>query len=471
MRSLVCSAAFAALIGCGERPPVVTPDAGEELGIASSEQIVAWEGQTRFVTVLSSASGEPLDGATVSVEDPAGPLELIDQRCAGTRCAVVLRVRDQSANTGAAIPPPIDGRDAFLRVVLPDAPDLRTLLRVMPLDTIGGGGTEPLRTSGVRLASSADMAGGTAYAGEAGGEPIRWVVFGDARFAGSLDVSATGEAAFGGGHAGGAAAAAGGGPSGGGAGEGGAGGGGGGGAEPGEPGDGAADEPGAGGAGGVAGDPACVLDFFETACGGGGGGGAAGAGGAGGGALVIVSLGELDLSAATLRASGGDGATGGGGGGGGFVALAAPRWRPPMAVELGGGAGEGRGGAGGPGVLHVQAPGDAASGAVLGPAVDLASVPAITMESSITIGGAAAPGARVILEDREDGSSFEGTADASGAFSISVELAPGLNRFEVAAELDGARVRSWVGTSIDLDSPTPGVALPVGALIDVARVP
>lgn len=468
MRRIVWSAAFVALSSCGESP-VAPADAGEELGIASSAQIVAWEGQPRFVTVLSAATGELLDGATVTAEDPAGALEVIEQRCAGTRCAAVLRIRDLVPNTGAAIPPPIDGRDAYLRVTLPDGPGLRALLRVMPLDTISGGGTEPLRVGGARLASSASMAAGVTFAGQPGGEPIRWVIFGGARLAGTLDVSAAGPEPAAGGYAGGAAGAAASGARGGGAGEGGAGGGGGGGVEPGSAGAGPADEPDGGGAGGAAGTPECALDFAVAACGGGGGGGAEGPGGAGGGALAIVSLSELDLEGATLRSAGAGGSMGAGGGAGGLVALAAPRWRAPAVLEVPGGAGEGRGGAGGAGGVHLQIPG-ASTAAELGPAVDLAGVPAITGDAAIELTGVAAPGALVRVRV-QGGASAEATADGAGAFAVTIELAPGLNRMSITQELDGRVVRGWVGTSIELATETPGVALPSGASIDVARLP
>src|SRR5690606_7671736 len=150
------------------------------------------EGQQRFVTVLTAQSGESLDEATVEVADPSGPLSILEQRCAGDRCGVVLRVLDRVANTGEAIPPPIAGQDAYLIVRIPGASPQRALLRVMPLDTITGGGTEPLAVGGVRLASSADMAATTAFVGQPGGEPIRWVIFGQARLGGTIDVSGAG---------------------------------------------------------------------------------------------------------------------------------------------------------------------------------------------------------------------------------------------------------------------------------------
>lgn len=160
---------------------------------------------------------------------------------------------------------------------------------------------------------------------------------------------------------------------------------------------------------------------------------------------------------------------GGGGGAGGIVVLAAPIWRAPALLDVAGGAGEGRGGAGGAGGVHLQVPG-ASAAAELGPAVDLSAVPAITELAAIEIAGVAAPGARVRVS-AQGGASVEATADAAGAFMVSVELAPGLNRLSVTQELDGRVVRSWVGTSIELATETPGVALPSGALIDVARLP
>jgi hypothetical protein len=117
-------------------------------------------------------------------------------------------------------------------------------------------------------------------------------------------------------------------------------------------------------------------------------------------------------------------------------------------------------------VLHVQVPGDGPAGARAGPAIDVGSVPPITEQASITLAGRAAPDSLIAVEI-VDGASFDAVADPSGAFSIDVALSPGLNRLRVVQ--DGA-VRSWVGTSIELESMGAGNARPVGALIDVARL-
>lgn len=467
MRALATAALVLLALGC-DGPPPVTPeeDGGVSFGIASTAQIVAWEGQTRFVTVLTGQDGEPLEGATVEVADPSGPLQIVEQRCA-EQCAVVLRILDQAPNTGDAIPPPIAGKDALLNVRIPNAAPQRALLRVMPLDTITGGGAEPIAVGGVRLASSAAMTPGTTFVGRPAGEPIRWVIFGDAVFGGTIDVSASGVTAGPGGYDGGDAGGDGRGPGGGGAGASGAGAGGGGHATEGAAGAGPGGEAGGGGAGGPLDGAYCALDFFaDFGCGGSGGGGAEGEGGGGGGTLAIVSLATLDLEDATLRSVGGDGAGNGGGGAGGAIALAAPSLRAPT-VELTGGAGDGHGGAGGDGVLEVQAPDDAPAGARAGPAVDLESVPAIVDQSLLTLEGRAAPDAQVTVEI-VDGASVQGVADSTGAFSIAVELSPGLNRLRVVQ--DGT-VRSWVGTSIELESREAGSPRPVGALIDVAYLP
>src|SRR5690606_16833908 len=130
-------------------------------------------------------------------------------------------------------------------------------------------------------------------------------------------------------------------------------------------------------------------------------------------------------------------------------------------------AGEGRGGAGGGGVVHAQLPGALPDGAQAGPAVELDDVPAITDQEPMTLAGRAAPDSPIAGEIL-DGASFDTVAEPSGAFSIDVTLGPGLNRLRVVQ--DGA-IRSWVGTSIELESMGAGNARPIGALIDVARVP
>ncbi|HJL14363.1 MAG TPA: hypothetical protein RMH99_01835, partial [Sandaracinaceae bacterium LLY-WYZ-13_1] len=122
---------------------------------------------------------------------------------------------------------------------------------------------------------------------------------------------------------------------------------------------------------------------------------------------------------------------------------------------------------GGAGVLRVQVPGAAES---TGPAVGLDAVPAIADAATVTLAGTAPANARVVLERTSDGDRTEVVADATGAFSAEVALGEGLNRFRVLAGDDGAEVRSWVGTSIELER-RGDRTLPVGALVDVAWVP
>ncbi|MEQ8892162.1 MAG: hypothetical protein RLO52_47050, partial [Sandaracinaceae bacterium] len=181
---LVCAGLLGAL-GC-DGGPVEPPlgDSGPAVGIARTAQINAYEGQPRFVTVLDSGTGESLEGATVMADDV---FRIVAQRCAGTRCGVVLEVRDTRPNTGAAVPQPIDAQGHFLTVRPADGPDLRALVNVFPLDTISAGGGEPVRTGGVRLASGMNVTAGAMVIGDA---PLRWIVFGDATLAGTLHVSA-----------------------------------------------------------------------------------------------------------------------------------------------------------------------------------------------------------------------------------------------------------------------------------------
>ncbi len=468
MRRLVYLALL--LAGCDSGTTVMPmPDSGPLLGIASTAQIVAWEGQGRFVTVLSRETGESLEGATVSAADPSGPLEVVDQRCTGTRCGVVLAIHDQIRNTGHAVPAPIDAAMAYLAVQRPGDPELRALLQVMPLDTIdGSSGT--LTTGGVRFASSAQMAAGT-FAGQPNGDPIRWVIFGDAQLGGTLDVSADGTSAGPGGYAGGAATTDGSGPGAGGAGGSGAGGGGGGFGTDGTAGQGAGGEPAGGGAGGAAnGDAACAFDFFaQGPCGGSGGGGGDDTGGGGGGALAIVTLGTLDLSGATLRSGGGAGSGGGGGGAGGAIAVSASAWQSPAGFDVTGGAGDTPGGAGGDGLVYVGVPTVTPSVGRQGAAVDLSTVPSITEQSPITLSGTAVPNATVIIETT-DGIRTQTTAGADGTFRLDVDLTPGLNRLRVIMDQGTGEERSWVGTSIELQR-RGTQTLPIGALVDIAYVP
>jgi hypothetical protein len=360
----------------------------------------------------------------------------------------------------------------------------RGLLGVRPLDTIANGGASPLMVRGNVFASSADTVAGSTFRGVAGAAPVRWILFGGATLRGTIDVSGEGAGGGAGGANGGAASASGEGAGGGAAGAGGAGAGGGGAREDGLAGaaaDGTPDGGGAGGVGDGTADTACTTTFEEEACGGSGGGGAAGEGGGGGGTLVIAALGPLDLSGATIRSAGADGVLGGGGGGGGNVLVASPALTATGATfDAAGGlggtqTGGGAGGAGGSGRIRVDAPNVALDPLTFaGPAVDLATVPALSDAPTITLTGRASPAANVAVYELDDAATtFDAIADATtGAFSIEVTLRPGLNRLAVRAEQDGVTVRSWVGTSFELEQiPELRLALPRGALIDVVYLP
>jgi hypothetical protein len=85
------------------------------------------------------------------------------------------------------------------------------------------------------------------------------------------------------------------------------------------------------------------------------------------------------------------------------------------------------------------------------------------------LGGRAAPDASVVIERMDDGARASGVADAGGMFAIEVALAAGLNRFRVFSDDGSGELRSWVGTSIEQERGAAGV-LPVGALVDIARI-
>ncbi len=237
------------------------------------------------------------------------------------------------------------------------------------------------------------------------------------------------------------------------------------------------------GTGGVGGDArdgrslGCLSNFSQSWCGGSGGGGGAGAGGAGGGALLLVSTVSLDLSNGPIVSRGGDGADGGGGGAGGSIIIGGPEVQLST-VDLAGGSGGDVGGAGSPGRLRVDSarltftPGDE-DNFYRGPAVDVLAAPAITNDEMVTFTGIAEPGTPIIMRDIVNaGPRFMTTTEDDGTFSVTATLTPGLNRFAVEADVDGARIRSWAGNNVEFgrlgDDLRP---LPLGATVDVAYVP
>jgi hypothetical protein len=471
---LVCTATLvlALVQACGgddTRPPM---DSGPVYTPAQALPQVAFEGQSRLAVELL-VLGEDLTGATIMPEDAGGPLEIIEQRCRGERCGVVLRVRDDRPNMGRPIPATIDSERHALIIEGSGGELYRAFMTVFPLDTIDNRGTMPLSVSGVVLASAAEATAGSMFRATALEAPVRWVVFGDATFAGTIDASAEGAEPYAGGDPGGVAGAAAAAPQGGAAGSAGAGAGGGGAALDGATGAGADGTPDTGGAGGTGdGEPilACADTLEAESCPNGAGGGATGEGGASGGTLLIASLGTLDLGG-ELRARGGDGASDGGGGAGGNVLVAAPSFAGGGTIDASGGLGDGNGGDGADGRVRVDGPGSFAD-AWTGPAVDVSAVESLSDASTVTLTGVAAPDASITVFDIEGGGGATATAGPDGSFSVDYPLTAGINRLGVEAESDGVRARSWVGTNIQLEMvPSLMQSLPRGATIDIVHLP
>ncbi len=409
-------------------------------------------------------------------------MELRDLRCVGSRCGLLLSIRDEAPNQGRPIPAPIDSRPVRVLVDGGDGgPPWQALLSVQPLDLLRNTSTsgEPVRvTASTIFASSASLDTGARWR-LAHPEPARWFVFGSASLSGEIDLRGgpASEAGPGGGQ-GGAPGAEAPGPGGG---AGGAGGGGGGYGAPG--GAGRAADGGTGGEGGAAwGEPAipCLSDPAARRCGGGGGGGGReGRGGGGGGSLLLVVLGDLDLSGARLRADGTAGEGGGGGGAGGAVHLAAWRITGFDAPSVAGGEGSratdgASGGQGGEGRLRLDTPEGgrpmASFSAWLGPAVDPREVPPFLESEEVLLRGRATPGSgRVQVGLRgSEAPLAEALVGADGAFEVRVRVPLGLARLWVRTE-GGAR--SWVGNALELETVEPGrPPLPVGALIDLVRL-
>ncbi len=469
---------LAALTACGNDPPGGSGDAGPSVRLARLTNAVAFEGQSRFVTELTATEGD-LTGATVSVPEDA-PLRLLEQRCVASRCGLLFEVLDGQANLGRPLPAPIDATQVRLQVEPADggAP-WQALLSVYPLDVLRNTSTSgeavPVRTP-MLMAARMELAAGASWRLEHEA-PARWFVFGDARLGGSIDASAAGPAAGPGGGAGGEPGADATGPGGGAAGPAGQGGGGGGHAQMGESGADAGGGP--GGQGGMAvGTPSvdCLGQPEQDRCGGGGGGGAAGSGGGGGGGLLLVVLGHLDAGGGRLLARGADGEGGGGGGAGGAIQVAAWSWTALEEIDVAGGAGGAgpggeQGGAGSPGRLRADVPSSQRwAGAWAGPWTDPSALPAIVEAPTVRLSGQVEPGTGQVEVGRLGEETPLATADvaASGDFEIEVPLEVGLQRLWLRTD-EG--VRSWVGSSLELATVTPGQPpVPVGALLDVVRL-
>ncbi|MDQ3036572.1 MAG: hypothetical protein M3Y87_29540, partial [Myxococcota bacterium] len=180
--------------GCGSPAPTTMPgfDGGPIIGMLSAEHIVAYEGQTRFVTVIRGDATIDLAGASIAGMGTDSALVVRDSLCHSGACGVVLEILDRTANTGTLVPRPIDTRNDYLTVQA-GGEERRVLVTVWPLDAISNSGS-PSRVRGTVFASSASSAAGGVFQGAPDGAPIRWLVFGDARLEGGLDVSATAEA-------------------------------------------------------------------------------------------------------------------------------------------------------------------------------------------------------------------------------------------------------------------------------------
>ncbi len=452
----VCIAGSACLVACGDPMPMPRNDGGPPPpDPAAVQNIAAYEGQEAFVTVLESP-GDDWTGATVSAT--TGGLEVIAQRCSASLCAVVARVPDLMRNTGQSIPAPIDAMRTFL-LVTASGGEAQGLVQVFPTDALTAPAGETM-VNGTYFAASVDAMPGSVLRG-VGEEPVRWVVFGNARID-TFDVSAGASTSGPGGHAAGAAGANGAGPGGGARGESTTGAGGG-----------ASFEPGGLGAmatvAAPATDPRCAADFFAAECGGSGGGGATGAGGAGAGSVAIVVLGSACVT--TVRGAGGDASRSGdgGGGGGGLALVAASRFDCDPTVDVDGGAGDGDGGAGGAGHVLV--------GGVELPQIVFDTSDLITSDPSFMVRGTAAADHAIRIERvTSTGANMvgEGTASADGSFAIPAALVAGINRLRITqVSTDGSTtIRAFNGNHVELERRDGFVRqLPVGGLLDVAYVP
>ncbi len=446
-------ALIAVLAACGDDDVPPPADAAAPR-VARADPGLAFEGHARLVVVLEGEAGASFAGATVRAA-AGSPFEVGAQRCSGERCAAVVRVGDMIPNDGRAVPALIDARNQYLEVVAPAGEVHRAVVSVLPLDAIAQADDE-ISIRGLRFASSVSLEAAATLS--AADQPMRLVVFGEVRLAGTIDAGATSTMGRGGGGAGGMPGAAG---EGAGAGRGGDPGGGAGHAEAGQ--DGAR-----GTAGPPYGDPSapCGADFSRMDCGGSGGGGGDGAGGGGGGAVIVIGLGPFGLGAG-IRATGGDGTNGGGGGSGGVVLLAGSI-DGAATIDVAGGHGAGGGGDGAAGRIRVD--GTALDGAWLGPSIDLEGLALVTGEPVITVRGHAPEGPVAILETRS-GDAYDGTAGPDGTFAIEVGLLDGLNRFTVIAYTPMGEVRSMAGTSIELLDSQAAMPTPLGGTVDIAYVP
>jgi hypothetical protein len=411
--------------GCGGAPVTAMPDAGPAALLGTVDNIVSFEGQHAFVTLVHAPIA--LEGAHVTL--PA-ELDVREVRCAGSACAIVAEVLDTTPSTGTPIPSPID---ALVRQIAIEVGSDRVLatVNVMPLDQISNVGSAAT-VQGTYFASSVEATGGAMFRGAAGGDPIRWLVFGDVLLNGAIDVSAMGSVAGAGGFDGGEIGAAATGEGAGAVGEG----------------------------GGSAWAAGCAADFFATECGGGGGGGdGMTAGGGGGGAVALVSLGRITFDG-DVTARGGDGA---GGGAGGRVLVSGVAIVSAPTVDTSGGAGA----AGSNGD-----PGEEAETVTSALAGEL-DLPRYILDVPVyAIDGTAPNGASLRAESIDGDPLGSVVVGADGSFHLDATVPAGLTRIRLYLTTDGIERRLFVGNHVELERRS-GRAQPepIGGLIDVVYLP
>jgi hypothetical protein len=422
-------------LGCGGPPPITPMDAGTDLPpmhLGTADNIVCFEGQQAFVTVIHS----PIDVSDASVALPA-EFEEVEHLCVGQDCAFVLRVLDMTPNTGMRAPPPIDALRRAITLTT-DEGRVQAMFNVMPLDRMDVSGQTTVH--GAYFASSAEIFEGTTLAGPAGGTPPRFLIFGNASFHATVDVSASGEEPGTGGLPGGAIGSAADGQGAGGLGSGGG-----------------SAEIGVDGAEGVGGPVwalGCEADFYADECGGGGGGGdATEPGGGGGGSFALVALGTLSLNG-EIRARGGDG---GGGGGGGRVFFAGREAQVQASIDVAGGEGT-AGSDGGGGTARIEP-------TLLMPEHLVVSEGAF----SLTVSGMGGTALRV---SDLDGNVLATAPVVSGTATAELDLPAGLSRLRLE-EVDGANSRRlFVGNHVELERrDTRTLPLPIGGLLDLVYLP
>ena len=98
----------------------------------------------------------------------------------------------------------------------------------------------------------------------------------------------------------------------------------------------------------------------------------------------------------------------------------------------------------------------------------------MTDSEVLTLTGRGEPDARIEVRDAiTPGAVFTATADATGAFSVDVTLAAGINRLSLTSTGVDGPARSWSGTNVQFDR-VPGygvIPVPIGATIDVVYLP